>query len=133
MSASLSPSGEKNSQSGVVAFLSAYASLPIRHHLMVAVAFAMILAAVKLLINISQPEGIWWQALSTVNLFVVISILMYGAVFFSQVMASLAAQVTQILFPGDKAMATGCVIGVVLSGLLIMLLAPYVLDLIWRV
>lgn len=123
---------ENSSPSGVVAFLSAYASLPLRHHLIVGLFFLLVMAAVKFLISISQPEGIWWQALNTTNLFVVISTLMYGAIFFSQVMACLAGRVTQILFPGDKAMATGCVVGVMLSGVMIMLLAPYVLDLIWR-
>jgi|GEM_PF-6626167 len=131
MTASLNQT-EKTSPSGVVAFLSAYASLPFRHHALVGCVFLVILGAVKFLISISQPEGIWWEALNTINLFVVISTLMYGAIFFSQIMASLAAQVVQILFPGDKAMATGCVIGVVASGVMIMLLAPYLLELIWR-
>ncbi|MFG1491317.1 hypothetical protein ABMA58_18855 [Oceanospirillum sp. HFRX-1_2] len=132
MTASLNQA-DKSSPSGVIAFLSAYASLPFRHHALVGCAFLLILASVKFLISVSQPEGIWWEALNTINLFVVISTLMYGAIFFSQIMASLSAQVVQILFPGDKAMATGCVIGVVLSGVMIMLLAPYVLNLIWRV
>lgn len=131
MSASFNQA-QKPTPSGLTAFLSAYASLSFRHHALVGCAFIMILGAVKLLISISQPEGIWWEALNTINLFVVISTLMYGAIFFSQVMASLAGQVTQMLFPGEKAMATGCVIGVVLSGVMIMFLAPYVLDLIWR-
>ncbi|WP_417596742.1 hypothetical protein [Oceanospirillum sp.] len=123
----------KSVPGGIAAFLTAYASLSLRHHAVVGCVFLIILAVVKALIRFSQPEGIWWQALSTVNLFVVISILMYGAIFFSQVMASIAGRVTEILFPGSKAMATGCVIGVILSGLMIMLLAPHVLDLIWRV
>lgn len=122
----------KGASGHLSAFLSAYASLPLRYHLVVAAVFLMIFAALKLLISFSQPEGIWWQALSTLNLFVVISTLMYGAIFFSQVMAGLGARIMQLVMPGDKATASGCVMGVLLSGLLITLLAPYVLDLIWR-
>ena len=128
----MSVSLNKAVSSSITAFLTAYASLSLRHHVMVGCVFLIILAVVKALIRFSQPEGIWWQALSTINLFVVISTLMYGAIFFSQVMASIAGRVAEILFPGKKAMATGCVIGVVLSGLMIAVLAPYVLDLIWR-
>lgn len=130
MSASANQS--KPAVSSLNAFLSAYASLPFRHHALVACAFVAILGLVKFLISISQPEGIWWQALSTLNLFVVISTLMYGAIFFSQILASLGAQLMLILFPGDKAVATGCVIGVLVSAVMITLLAPYVLDIIWR-
>lgn len=130
MTASVTQS--KNQASGLKAFLAAYASLPFRHHLIVGTVFLLILGSVKFLISLSQPEGIWWQALNTVNLFVVISTLMYGAIFFSQILASMGSQIMLTLFPGDKAAATGCVLGVIASGLLIMLLAPYVLDIIWR-
>ncbi|WP_028304847.1 hypothetical protein [Oceanospirillum maris] len=122
----------KRTPNSLRAFLESYASLPFRHHVIVTCVFLVILGAVKLLISISQPEGVWWDALSTVNLFVVISALMYGAIFFSQVFASIGAQVMMTLFPSEKAASTGCVIGVLASGGLIMFLAPYVLDAIWR-
>lgn len=131
MSASSAESRNKASVGSLKEFLAAYASLPFRHHLMVSIAFAAILGGVKFLISISQPEGIWWDALNTINLFVVLSTLMYGAIFFSQVMASVCARTLQALF-GESACAAGSVIGVLLSAVMILLLAPYLLDLIWR-
>ena len=124
--------GTKKAPSSLRTFLESYASLPFRHHVIVTCVFLVILGAVKLLVSLSQPDGVWWDALSTVNLFVVISALMYGAIFFSQVFASMGAQVMMMLFPSEKAASVGCVIGVLTSGGLIMFLAPYVLNAIWR-
>ena len=130
MTASVNGSG--TSSGSLKSFLSSYASLSFRHHAVVGGVFLLILAAVKLMISISQPEGIWWQALNTLNLFVVISTLMYGAIFFSQLLATIGACAMQAVMPEDKAKATGCVLGVALSGGLIIFMAPYILDLIWR-
>ncbi|MBB1488414.1 hypothetical protein [Oceanospirillum sediminis] len=113
-------------------FLVSYASLPLRHHFVVSLILLTVMGSLKLLLVNSAPDGIWWQALSTINLFMVITALMYGAIIFSQIMASACALVMQVLMPGENAIAAGAVLGVILSAVLILLMAPYLLDLIWR-
>lgn len=113
-------------------FLISYASLPVRHHLVVSLVIVSLIGGIKMMLMYSTPDGIWWQALSTMNLFMVLTILMYGAIIFSQIMASVCALIMQMLMPGDNAIAAGSVMGVILSAVLILVMAPYLLDLIWR-
>lgn len=113
-------------------FLTSYASLSFKHHFIVSSIILSAIGLLKLLISQSAPDGIWWQALSTMNLFLVISVLMYGAIIFSQIMAAVCAQVMQVVMPGDNALAAGSVIGVTLSAVAMFFMAPFLLDLIWR-
>jgi len=113
-------------------FLNSYASLPFRHHLIVSATIVTLIGLLKLLISNSTPDGIWWQALSTFNLFLVISVLMYGAIIFSQILASICAQLMHVLMPGENATATGSVLGVITSAVMMFFMAPHLLDIIWR-
>lgn len=114
-------------------FLSAYGTLSIRHHLMVSTVVVALIGLLKVSIYYSSESGIWWQALNTLNLFVGITVLMYGAIIFSQILASIFSLIAQMLSGSSAASATGSVVGVIGSAVLMYFLAPHLLNLIWRV
>ncbi|SJZ97919.1 hypothetical protein SAMN02745127_01730 [Oceanospirillum multiglobuliferum] len=114
-------------------FLSAYGTFSLRHHLIVSTIVVLMIGLLKVSIYYSSESGIWWQALNTLNLFVGITVLMYGAIIFSQILASLCSTIAQMLSASDGASATGSVVGVVGSAVLMYFLAPYLLNIIWRI